>query len=599
MASRSSGGGRSSGPSRYQRSSTASMTQLLSDSCSSLLHRLTSRVRGPSASVDSPSSSSSSRGVGASAGLSLSTLGLSPLAPLSTPSWNAPAAAAHDRTKDRDRARDRDPRDNRDHDIGRPRSPTFTTFGQTRSRLEKKYGQKKTTSPPPSPVARRSAQRGRHSKPRAAGAAARKDGKDASPLLGVSKVRHTDHYGARTPSSPQPELGSTRSRLEDKYSAILAKYGREPRDKERTAERRAAGLAHGDRHGDRRSPQPLPLALSKSATTAIVLSEKAYPYVSSPAAGPAREKTPYRCGDHARRSRQRSGHRHPAAPPRLCPVEFDVDAVDAVDAVAAPRPRVMSPGEREALMLVAAEEKRERERELQRERERERPSSPATNEREARRKEIQSLIAKYTTAVNDRLQRREQREQRECKEKEKAAAAAAAAAGTATTPAARSANYKADSGTLTPTRGAGRATTTVGNSLVALAPLGHGPGLGHGLGPGAGPAGPAPAGHGKWAGSGLAPGLGHSLGKSASGVFSPTHSDSGALHKSQSKYSMLSRRPMASSSATSLALPNFSFVRSVLRALRDSMGPVLAAAAPSPNALPCPSLRAACGLLTD
>lgn len=567
MASRSSGGGRSTGPSRYQRSSTASMTQLLSDSCSSLLHRLTSRVRGPSASVDSPASSS--RGVGASAGLSLSTLSPSLSSwsnSAATPRADHPSGSAPDRGKDRDRARDRD----YDHDPGRPRSPTFSTFGQTRSRLEKKYGQKKTTSP--SPSARRSTQRGRHSKPRAAaasgnptatGAATRKDAKDGSPLLGVSKVRHTDHYGARsvrTPSSPQPELGSTRSRLEDKYSAILAKYGRETREVERTAERRGA---EGQGHGDRRSPQPL--ALSKSATTSIVLSEKAYPYVSSGPGlgpGPAREKTPYRYGE--RRSRQRSGHR--AAPPRLCPVEFDVDAVDVVATAPPPRTRIMSPGEREALMLVAAEEQREQ-RERERERERERPSSPATNEREARRKEIQSLIAKYTTAVNDRLQKREEREQREYKEK---AAAAAAAAPTTTTPAASAAkntNLKGDSGTLTPTMGAGRATTAV-NNVAPSTPMGPGHGYGLGLG----------AGHGKVAGAGgLVPGVGHSLGKSASGVFSSTLSDSGALYKNQSKYSMLNRRPMASSSATSLALPNFSFVRSVLRAmlraLRDSMGP--------------------------
>lgn len=38
---------------RYARSSTVSVTQLLSDSCSSLLHRITNRVRGPSAAIES------------------------------------------------------------------------------------------------------------------------------------------------------------------------------------------------------------------------------------------------------------------------------------------------------------------------------------------------------------------------------------------------------------------------------------------------------------------------------------------------------------------------------------------------------------------
>ena len=37
---------------RYTRSSTTSVTQLLSDSCSNLLQRLTTRVRGPSSTVD-------------------------------------------------------------------------------------------------------------------------------------------------------------------------------------------------------------------------------------------------------------------------------------------------------------------------------------------------------------------------------------------------------------------------------------------------------------------------------------------------------------------------------------------------------------------
>lgn len=37
---------------RYARSSTVSVTQLLTDSCSNLIHRFTSRVRGPSAALD-------------------------------------------------------------------------------------------------------------------------------------------------------------------------------------------------------------------------------------------------------------------------------------------------------------------------------------------------------------------------------------------------------------------------------------------------------------------------------------------------------------------------------------------------------------------
>lgn len=565
MTSRSSGTSRGPGPSRYQRSSTASMTQLLSDSCSSLLHRLTSRVRGPSATVESPSASSRA------AGLSLSTLGLGPLglsghSSASSAPWSqaSPAAtAAPDRDKDRERARDR----------VRATSPTFTTFGQTRSRLEKKYGQKKT-SPPPSPAARRStqrSQRSRQSKPRAGAAAAAttptrtpsfrsaapaaataapSTRKEPSPLLGVSKVRLTDHYGARTATSPASELGSTRSRLEDKYSAILAKYGREPRERDKDRDRPVGAAV------DKRSPHPLPL--SKSATTSIVLSEKAYPYVSGAGPGAAREKTPYRHGERERRSRQRSGHRH--GPSRLCAVEFDVDAVDPVP----PSPsRPMSPGEREAIRLVAQEEARERALARERERERdleERTLSPVTSEREARRKEIQTLIAKYTTAVNDRLQRREQREKDRA---DNAAPAPPAAASVSAIANKKASNHtaKADSGTVTPTAGLGssRATTMVANQAPSLATgsgLGHTAALGHGLGLGPGPS------YGLGYGPGYGPG--HGLGKSASGVFPSTHSDSGAIYKSQQKYSnLLNRRPNVSNSATSLALPNFSFVRSV------------------------------------
>ena len=45
---------RASGNHRYTRSSTTSVTQLLSDSCSNLLQRLTNRVRGPSSSNERP-----------------------------------------------------------------------------------------------------------------------------------------------------------------------------------------------------------------------------------------------------------------------------------------------------------------------------------------------------------------------------------------------------------------------------------------------------------------------------------------------------------------------------------------------------------------
>ncbi|XP_015588385.1 serine/threonine-protein kinase Doa isoform X2 [Cephus cinctus] len=61
--------------SRYSRSSTTSVTQLLSDSCSSLLQRLTTRVRGPSSAADRVASTASASGSSASSASSGSNLG--------------------------------------------------------------------------------------------------------------------------------------------------------------------------------------------------------------------------------------------------------------------------------------------------------------------------------------------------------------------------------------------------------------------------------------------------------------------------------------------------------------------------------------------
>ncbi|XP_060525217.1 probable dual specificity protein kinase madd-3 [Cylas formicarius] len=142
---------------RYSRSSTASVAQLLSDSCSSLLQKLTTRVRGPSATVERT---------------------------LRGNTTNAGASA-----------------------------PTVNQL---------------TTS--------------------------------------------------RSSTAVASNLGSTRNRLEDKYSSVLDRiYGRK-RDNEKSLE------------------PLLGRSLSKSNTTANVLqlSEKQYPYVSSKHNTPYREKTPYR-----------------------------------------------------------------------------------------------------------------------------------------------------------------------------------------------------------------------------------------------------------------------------------------------------------------
>lgn len=83
-----------------------------------------------------------------------------------------------------------------------------------------------------------------------------------------------------------PNLGSTRTRLEDKYAAVLDKiYGRRRGDPEKTIE------------------PSIGRQLTKSATTTnVILSEKAYPYVNNNNninnnVMVVREKTPYRNND--------------------------------------------------------------------------------------------------------------------------------------------------------------------------------------------------------------------------------------------------------------------------------------------------------------
>lgn len=187
-------------------------------------------------------------------------------------------------------------------------------------------------------------------------------------------------------SSAALGLGITRCRLEDKYSAVLDKYGRRRED---AGTQRGGTESQWAETGSEQEVSKTALPLTRSATTAsVVLAEKAYPYVSKGSAVAVREKTPYRHGEHrllqqqqqayssSHRNRHKSGqgdhsHRLPVRPVRvrrseqgerrlltsalrLCPVEIEPSSID--------EPSV----------------------------------EDAVNEREARRKEIQSLIMKYT-----------------------------------------------------------------------------------------------------------------------------------------------------------------------------------------------------------
>lgn len=231
--------------SRYARSSTVSVTQLLQDSCSSLLNRLTSRVRGPSAAVDRE--------------------------PVEPPR----------------RAHRRDKPVTQDT----PRSRLDGTFSQesVRSRLEDKY---LTTQ-------------------------------DAARPRPEDKFSNTQE--------------STRSRLEDKYLATQDSSRPQLEDKYRYSRRRDREFSGGQ-------------SLAKSATThTILLSEKAYPYVTSTSV--VREKTPYRTERHRRQQTEASQH-------KLRPLRTELgDSLGALPSNA--------------------------------------EGSPA-HDRQARRKEIQSLILKYT-----------------------------------------------------------------------------------------------------------------------------------------------------------------------------------------------------------
>lgn len=212
----------------------------------------------------------------------------------------------------------------------------------------------------------------------------------------TTRVRGTssaaDNITASAPSTTSSAvlgLGITRSRLEDKYSAVLDKYGRRRGD---AGTRRGGTESRRVERESERDVSKSPPPLTKSATTAsVVLAEKAYPYVSKSTAVHVREKTPYRHGEHRLLQQQQqayssSRHRHkssqgdhsrrvPVRPIRvgkseqerrlllsglrLCPVEIDPSCTD-------------DPPKQEQ------------------------PVEDTVNEREARRKEIQSLIMKYT-----------------------------------------------------------------------------------------------------------------------------------------------------------------------------------------------------------
>ncbi|XP_076240266.1 CDC like kinase darkener of apricot [Calliopsis andreniformis] len=154
----------------------------------------------------------------------------------------------------------------------------------------------------------------------------------------TTRVRGTSTVNDNVASKPASirrspntnHLGSTRTRLEDKYSAILDKYSRKKRhdhsdrdsvDYRRTRERDHSYFYREDSPfvRDEKTLEPSMTRTVIKSPASVVLSEKAYPYVKSPTVKDfKREKTPgYRRSDrqtlltsetYRRYGRHKSGH---------------------------------------------------------------------------------------------------------------------------------------------------------------------------------------------------------------------------------------------------------------------------------------------------
>ncbi|CAL1676873.1 unnamed protein product [Lasius platythorax] len=120
----------------------------------------------------------------------------------------------------------------------------------------------------------------------------------------TTRVRGTSTLNDRGRSPNISRLGSTRSRLEDKYNTILERYsGKRPADDSEQNSARGYSRKERDHSYYRRDDSPFvrddkTLEPSMSRTiikspTSVLLSEKAYPYVSAAMSRePRREKTP-------------------------------------------------------------------------------------------------------------------------------------------------------------------------------------------------------------------------------------------------------------------------------------------------------------------
>lgn len=334
-----SGGGSQNRRVRYARSSTVSVTQLLQDSCSSLINRITARVRGPSASTSADNNNSAV-----------------------TKQYKAPdESTARPRTT------------YRRHYAGDGVSASVSVYrsakGLERSDALSKSERYQDLSSSPRLHRGRTydllALQSHHREPLSSSSSVK-----CVRLHGDLDRGHRNSSSTKTRLQEDldylhPSSKSLRNKAfapDSKYS-FLQQYPQRPSDK------------YPEPSEEKRSLRPL----MKSATT-VVLSEKAYPFVSVAAPrGKTRDHTPFR--NSRSRPRLKSCHHgnasssHGRSEHKLaaCSASIDVDAAVASSVDVAEAGAVTSTATTKT-------------------------SSPALTEREVKRKEIQSLIQKYVGA---------------------------------------------------------------------------------------------------------------------------------------------------------------------------------------------------------
>lgn len=316
---------------RYTRSSTASVTQLLSDSCTSFIQRLTTRVRGPSQILDA-----------------------TPLGPRNRLEDKCTISARQRIEKKYRQLALKDLDDASENSLGK--------YGRSHSNI-------KATGKRISKLCVDDLVKSEELEP----SRSREITSASDKKIDVKNVKKSNRS---LKDDRYTSLGSTRTRLEDKYAVVLDKYVKKNPDLQK-------------------AESPPNFSLKKSATTAnVILVEKAYPFV----AHIPREKTPYRTNDSNKSVRTtRNNNNIPNFETRssssyyktrlvqqpclkLCPVDIDSGLITTVTATTTTTSSTTTTRHSKTSYKKLKEACNVDE---------------AISEREARRKEIASLINKY------------------------------------------------------------------------------------------------------------------------------------------------------------------------------------------------------------